>query len=437
MDRARPLSLLDCVGLGINCIVGSGVYLLLAPMAKAAGPASIVAIFGCAMLCVLVALCFAELSGMYDQNGGTLLYAREAFGPAPAFAIGWMALVSSVLGLSAVAVGFGEAASRVWPGLSAVLLGPVTGKSAASVVLIVVLGAINHRGVKAGARTSDALSAAKLLPLVAVAVVGALFIDRSVVGRMFTAPPGTGYVSAVSAAAFTAMFMLSGFEYVPVPAGEAQQARSAVPRAILGSLLGATLLYCVLQLVASSVLPDLPSRAHPLIDVAGVLFGSTGAGIMLAASLVSMAGFCAASAMVSPRYVASMAEHGMLPPLLARRTRAGTPGAAIIAITVVASSLALVQGYAALVDVANVAVFAQYLPACVAVVVLRVKRPDLPRRFRLPLGPLIPGLAALVSVGLLAAAQPTRDEWLAAGGFLLLGLAAWGVTRLTPSRPAA
>jgi amino acid transporter len=155
---------------------------------------------------------------------------------------------------------------------------------------------------------------------------------------------------------------------------------------------------------------------------------------MLAASLVSMAGFCAASAMVSPRYVATMADHGMLPKLFGVRTKAGTPGTSIVAITVVASSLALVQGYAALVDVANVAVFAQYLPACIAVVVLRQKRPHAPRRFWLPFGPLIPCLAALVSVGLLVAARPKLEVWLAAGAFLVFGLAAWGVTAWVRSR---
>ena len=164
---ARRLSLVDCVGLGINSIVGSGVYLLLAPLAKAAGPASVVAMLACALLCVLLALCFAELSGMFEENGGALLYARHAFGPAPAFAIGWMALVSCVLGLSAVALGFGDAAGRVWPALSAPIFeaGPLapTGRTAVAIGLIVCLSAINYRGVKAGARASDALSVAKLL----------------------------------------------------------------------------------------------------------------------------------------------------------------------------------------------------------------------------------------------------------------------------------
>src|SRR5512146_2195062 len=116
---ARKLSLLDCIAIGINGIVGSGVYLLIAPLAATAGNASVLGIFACGALCVLVAFCFAELGGMFDRTGGPFLYARAAFGRHVAFGVGWMSMATGVLAFAAVAVGFAEALSRFIPSLAA------------------------------------------------------------------------------------------------------------------------------------------------------------------------------------------------------------------------------------------------------------------------------------------------------------------------------
>jgi amino acid transporter len=304
------------------------------------------------------------------------------------------------------------------------------------VLLVIALGFINYRGIKAGARTSDLLSVVKLLPLVVIALVGATYLRAEVAAAAFTAPPGESYLSAVSAAAFLAIFMLSGFEYVPIPAGEARASERSVPRAVLWSLLGAAVLYLMLQWVALSLLPDLGAREHPLLDVGEKLFGGVGRTAVGVASVVSMAGFCAGTMLVAPLYVEALAARRWLPGWFAVRTPHGTPGRAIVVLGGVAAVLVALQDYGSLVDVANVAVFAQYLPVCVAVLVLRVRRPELPRPFRLPLGPVIPLAATLVSVALLAAAKPRASEWISSGVLLLIGLVAWGATRLFARKTA-
>jgi basic amino acid/polyamine antiporter, APA family len=428
--RPRQLTLLDCVALGINCVIGSGVYLLLAPMAKAAGPASLVGIAACALLCVLVALCFAELAGMFTENGGVLIYAEAAFGPAVAYLVGWMGLVSTVLGFAAVAAGFGTALGKAVPALSDVGL-----RAASSVGLIFALAVINYRGIKAGARTGDLLSAVKVVPLLAVAVVGAAYVKPEVAAQAVAAPEGgLAYFSAVSSAAFLAIFMISGFEYVPIPAGEAKASSRAVPRAVLWSLLGATALYLMLQWVALSVVPNLESSEHPLMDVAALLFGEGGRSALAFASVVSMAGFCAATMLVAPLYVEALAERRWLPDWFTGRSAYGTPGRAVMVLAAVSAVLVALQDYGSLVDVANVAVFAQYLPVCVAVLVLRARRPEVARPFRLPLGPLIPLTATVFSVVLLAAAKPSAKEWESTLVLLALGIAAWGATRIFAAR---
>ena len=69
--------MVDAIGIGVNGIVGSGIYLLVAPLARVGGGSSVAGVLGCGALCVLIALCFAELSSMYDRSGGPYVYARD------------------------------------------------------------------------------------------------------------------------------------------------------------------------------------------------------------------------------------------------------------------------------------------------------------------------------------------------------------------------
>jgi len=117
----RELTLIDSVGIGINGIVGSGIYLLVAPLARAGKGSSVAGVLVCGALCVLIALCFAELSSMYDRSGGPYVYARDAFGSVVGFAVGWLGMATGVLGLAAVSVGFAAALARFVPQADATL----------------------------------------------------------------------------------------------------------------------------------------------------------------------------------------------------------------------------------------------------------------------------------------------------------------------------
>ncbi|HEX4386921.1 MAG TPA: APC family permease, partial [Myxococcales bacterium] len=157
----RELSLLDAIGIGINGIVGSGIYLLVAPLAKAGGGASVAGVLACGTLCVLIALCFAEVGSMYDESGGPYVYARDAFGKPLGFAVGWLGMSVGVLGLAAVSSGFAGALARFWPGAA-------TARAPIACGIIILFGAINLKGVKAGGRASTSLSLLKIGPLILV-----------------------------------------------------------------------------------------------------------------------------------------------------------------------------------------------------------------------------------------------------------------------------
>lgn len=436
----RQLAFIDVLGIGINGIVGSGVYLLVAPMAARAGAASALGVLACGLLCGTIALCFAELSSMFDRSGGPTLYARAAFGPALGFANGWLGAATGILGLAAVAVGLAGTLARLWPALEAL----PGGRTAVAVGIIAALGALNLRGVKVGGRTSTVLSLVKLLPLALLALWGLRHLSPALLAAALRAPeaaPGAeapGFLQAVAKSAFLAVFMTSGFDYAAVPAGEVKEPRRTVPLALLGALGVATLLYVSLQLVALATVPALrlvqpegaPASAQPLIDAALVVFGPWGAPLLGAAAALSMLGYCAGAALVAPRYLVALAEEDVLPRALAQGSRHGTPWLAILLSTLAACGLAALLGYTSLVDASNVVILSGYTITALATAALRFKRPELPRAVRLPFGVAIPALAAVSALVLLVSAEPKLSEFAFTGQLLLLGGAAWGATAL-------
>jgi amino acid transporter len=200
------------------------------------------------------------------------------------------------------------------------------------------------------------------------------------------------------------------------------------------SVIGATLLYALVQLVAAGILPSIGRSERPLVDVAIAVAGS-GAGQLVAfVATLSALGFCSGSAMVVPRYVETFAQDGFLPALLHRRwARFGTPAVSIVAVSLVVAALASWLDFTALSDVSNVAVVVQYQSTAIAILVWRRRDPNGASGFRLPLGPLIP-VAALVGTFFFLV-QVSAVE-LAFGGVLLaMGLGLGYVTRLLRGVP--
>ncbi|MGZ3405509.1 MAG: APC family permease, partial [Polyangia bacterium] len=207
-----------------------------------------------------------------------------------------------------------------------------------------------------------------------------------------------GETPGLFAAAFAGLFACTGFEYVPVPAGETVDPRRSIGLAMGVSVVGATLLYALVQIVAMGTLPALGSSTRPLVDAARAFSGPAGATAIAVVASLSALGFCSSSAMVVPRYVESFAQDSFLPRILERRSaRFGTPVIAIVCVSVLAAALAATLDFDKLADVSNVAVVVQYISTCVAILVWRTRDPSR-STFRLPLGPTIPILAIAGSV---------------------------------------
>ena len=414
----RSLTRFDVTCLGLNAIVGSGIFLLPDDLYREMGALSPLAFLFCAVGLLPVALCYAEAASYGSETGGPYLYARDAFGPRTGFIVVWMCYVNALFSFAAVAAAAAAYAARLVPGLDA--LGP----PAIGAAVIALFAALNYVGAKPGAIAVDVFTVAKFAVL--VVLVGALVPSASAAPLHAELPHGW---SGVGAATFIAVFAAQGFEVAPVPAGETRAPQRDLPFAIVGSLVAASLLYVVVQTVLVASGANLSESSDtPLVDAARSVAPAL-AFLVVAGGLVSTLGFVSGSALGTPRYLFAAAVDRHLPAVLGEvHPRFGSPHVAIIATAAIAIGLVVSFDYRSLIGISNVAVAVQYLATCAAVPVLR--RRGVPGR-RIPGGPIVPILGAAMSLWIFTEASRAELTWAAAA------LAVGGVVLALRRRPSA
>jgi amino acid transporter len=410
----RSLTRFDVTCLGLNAIVGSGIFLLPDDLYREMGALSPLAFLLCAVALMPVALCYAEAASYGEHTGGPYLYARDAFGARIGFAVGWMCFANALFSFAAVSSAAAAYAVRLSPALEMLL-----GQRVIAIAVIASFAALNYIGAKPGAVAVDVFTVAKFAVL--VALVCALLPATSNAHWSAELPRGW---SGIGAAMFMAVFAAQGFEVVPVPAGEARAPQRDLPFAIVGSLVAASLLYVLVQtaLVASAAQLTKPSDT-PLVDAALAVAPALGF-VVVAGGLVSTLGFVSGSALGTPRYLFAAALDRHLPAALgAVHPRFGSPHAAVVATALLAIALVIPFDYRSLIGMSNVAVAVQYLATCLAV--LRLRRSGVRGR-RVPGGPLVPLLGAAVSLWVFTEASREELTWAAVA--LAIGLTALALT---------
>jgi len=395
----RAVSRWEIVGLAVNDVIGSGVYLLPAAAAALLGPASLWAVLVTGGAVGLLVLCFAEAASHFDEPGGGYVYTREAFGNFVGFEVGWMTWLARIASVASLSNGFAQALGFLWPDAT-------IGLTRALVIALplALLTWINVVGVKSGARTAVFLSIAKVLPLVFLIIVGLPAIDTS---ALFPIPaPRT---DVLGEAALLLLFAYAGFENTAAAAGEYKNPQRDVPFALLTMIALVTTLYFLIQLVALGTLPDLAERVEgaPLADAATLLVGAWAGVVMTVGAAVSIEGNVGNTTLMGPRYLFALAEDGFGPRALASvHPKWRTPYVAIIVQSTIALALALSGSFVQLAMLSIVARLATYIGTAAAVPVLRRKFPRTESTVRLPGGPLIPIAAlALCLVFLLSATR--------------------------------
>lgn len=421
----RAVGLFSLTAIAVNGMVGSGIFVLPAQVAKILGPAGLSAYLVAGLSASLIVLCFAEVGALFDRSGGPYLYARAAFGDFVGFEIGWMTLLARLTAMAAISNAFSSYLGFFWPAAAS---GP--GRVMAITAAIAALTAINYRGVQYGSWVINLLTISKIAPLLVFIVAGLFFLtpDRP---SAWTLPQPAG----LRQAALLLIFAFGGFEFAVVPGEEVLNPRRNVPIALLTAIGFVAVFYILIQFVAQGTLPELAMSATPLSSAASRFLGTFGGALLTAGAVFSTTGTNSALMLVTPRILFAMAEGGRLPAAIARvHARFRTPYIAILIAAVAGVACAMYSGFASLAAISAIARLLSYMATCLALPVLRRKMPDAARWFSVPGGLLIPIAAVAISAWLLMGS--TQNQILISGGTLLAGAVVFGCYRLARKQNA-
>ena len=412
-ELARVLTLRDLVLIVVGTTIGSGIFTVPGAVLRQSGGdlgvALVVWVVG-SVLALLGALTFGELGGMLPDAGGSYVYVREAFGPLPAFLLGWTLFLAINTGSTAtLAVAFANYLGELVP------LTPLTHKLA-GVAMIAAVTAVNVRGVRQAASVQNWSTALKVGAILALAAAGLALGDgfHHPSTRAFAAPLTLGSLSAAGVALLGVLWAYEGWQNVTNSAGEAADPQRTFARGIgLGTTaLVAIYLTANAGYVAAVGAAGVGASDRIAADAVRTLFGSGAARLVTLVILVSIFSAANGLALTGPRMYFAMARDGLFFRSLSEvHPRFGTPALAVAASALWATLLTLSGTFEQLF---TYVVFASWMFAALAaasIFVLRRRRPDAPRPFRVPGYPMTPALfiaAAAAIVGNTIVARPVQ-----------------------------
>ena len=301
-----------------------------------------------------------------------------------------------------------------------------------------MLTGLNLSGIKATKIVNNIVTTGKLLPLIIFIAVGLFFINGSNFTPFFT--PGTlkdGTVmtsgAAIGAAALTIFYAFTGFENIAVAAEDMENPEKDVPKSILLVILLCSVFYIAIIGIAIGILgPSLAKETAPVQAAFTKIIGNAGKYLVGAGTLVSIGGINIAASIGTPRSGAALANDGLIPRVVAKKNSNDVPYIAIIITGIITLALglygSLIGSFAILAAISVVSRFAQYVPTCLSIMVLRKKRPDLKASFRVPFGWVIPVFASVVSCWLLYNA--TKQQIVIGLGGLVIGVVVYFLMKL-------
>jgi amino acid transporter len=405
---ARRLGLWSAVAVVIGTTIGSGIFRTPASVAQLVGdvPLFFVAWVVGGVVALAGALTYAELAAAFPRSGGIYVFLREGFGPLPAFLFGWAELwiirpgAFGAIGITASAytlrtLGLDPAAS--------VLGLPLRAEQALGAVYILVVAAVNYYGIHRGAILQNVSTALKVGALVALVLVGVALGDGQGVAQITAQRAAVG-LSPFLLAMVGILWAYDGWADLSFVGGEVREPGRNLPRALLLGTGAVVALYLAANAVYLYLIPMVQMRAAELVaaDVAALVVGPVGVGLVSAAIAVSTFGTLNGSMMTAPRIFFAMAEDGLFPRAIARVdpvTR--SPTGAVLLTAGLGVVFISIRTFTELANQFVIGIWPFYALAVAAVFVLRRQRPDLERPYRAWGYPLVPFLFLLGSLLLL------------------------------------
>jgi len=388
----RGISRWDLLAITINMIIGAGIFGLPSAVTKAIGGYSLIAFVVCALIVAVIVVCFAEVSSRFTATGGMFLYAREAFGSAVGFQVGWLYWIVRVTTFAANCnlllnyLGFFvPSANEGW--LRTLLIS----------LVVLILTTVNFLGVRESAILTNVFTVGKIVPLIVFAAVGLFFIQPE--NFSFSPTPETG---AFSSAVLLLIYAYVGFEAAAIPAGEMRDPQRSIPFAFLTALAIVAVLYILIQIVCIGTLPELAGSQRPIADAAGKFMGSFGAAFVTVGALVSIFGNLNGGFLTASRMPFAMAEQGELPAVLGKtHEKYKTPFVSLFLTALVMLVLTVQSSFLTALTISTITRLIVYATTCASLPVFRWRTAAPKAEFLAPLGIAASVLSLVLTVWLL------------------------------------
>jgi APA family basic amino acid/polyamine antiporter len=426
-ELARRLSLADSISIVVGVMIGGGIFLV--PNLVARSLPSVPMIMGVWVLAgaisLMGALACAELGAAFPSTGGQYVFLREAYGPFAAFLCGWSSFTVTRGAQSAwSAVVFSLYASYLVP------MSPLVSKLL-SLTVLGIFTWVNYRGAKFGAIIQNSFTLAKVVGIFVIIIPALLMGGHA---QHAAAPPVSGAsLSSFGVALIACLLAYDGWVQLSFVAGEIRDPQRNVVRALAIGTLGVTAIYLLANFAYLHVLtiPEIAASDHVGADTAGRVLGAAGGTVVSVIILVSILGTLNGCCLTIPRLYFAQASDGLFFRRFAEvHPRYGTPAFAIVAQSAWAAVLLVTGSYETLIDYALFGIWLFYALMIGAVIVLRRKRPDLPRPYRMWGYPVTPLVFLAITIWFLGNMLVTRPGPAFAGlGLILTGIPAYFIWR--------
>ncbi len=374
--KIGELGIVACTALVVGNMIGSGVFLLPASLASY-GAISLGGWILTSLGAIVLALIFGRLARLTTKPGGPYAYTREGFGDFAGFLIAWGYWIALWAGNAAVAVAFVGYLGFVFPVIGE---NSIYGVGVA-LTAIWFLTMINIRGVKEAGLIQVITTVLKVLPLLAIGILGWAWLQPEHYEPLNTS--GQSDLAAISATAALTLWAYLGLESATVPAGNVDRPEVTIPRATIIGVLFAAAIYISVTAVAIGVMPKeaLSASSAPLADVAVLMWGATGGLLVAVGAVISTFGTLNGFTMLSGQVPYGAALDRVFPQVFAETSAAGTPANALVISNLLASTLVimnfsrgLVEAFTFIILLATMTSLVPYAFCAVVEVMIRLKR---------------------------------------------------------------
>jgi APA family basic amino acid/polyamine antiporter len=444
----------DLVVLGLGVMIGSGIFSLSGKQAaNVAGPAVIVSFLVAAVVCVLAAACYAELSSTIPVSGSAYTFSYVTFGEMWAWLVGWALVLELVTAAAIVARvcsayflatldGFGV----TLPTGAAQFFGPDAKVNLVAPVLLLIMTALIVTGTKLSTRVLTVVVVAKVAVILLVVIVGATHINwanyhpfvpmsraapatasPTVLGWILDSSFGSFGMMGIFTAASSIVFAFIGFDLIATASEDARNPRKTVPQGMLLGVGAVTILYVAMAVVLVGMRPYAKlGGAAPVSEAMNAVGAGWAAKVVNLGALLAMSTVIMVVLIAQSRVLFNMGRDGLLPKSLGRVSRVySSPARAATTAGLAAVVLTLYPKVLDLEELLVIGALFCFAFCAVGVLTLRRSEPNLERGFRVPMVPLIPLLSLGATLWLML--NMKTSTWTQFGVWMLLGLAIYGL----------